>query len=121
MPHTITENGEPYATLADYDEAQRYLEDIRKRDGYVKLDIRDAEEDEEVTGRWEGEDRVIWGSCACWDYNRNKMTQFYRKFLWPRDVTEITKKPLPGNIQWFNLELADEGEVNKALSKILKV
>jgi hypothetical protein len=49
------------------------------------------------------------------------MTQFYRKFLWPRDVTEITKKPLPGNIQWFNLELADEGEVNKALSKILKV
>lgn len=87
----------------------------------MKLDIRDAEEDEDVTGRWEGEDRLTWGSCACWDYNRNKMTQFYRKFLWPRDITEIVKKPISGNIQWFNLELADENDVNKALSKILKV
>lgn len=121
MPHTILENGEPYATLVDYDEAQRYLDDIRKRDGYVKLDIRDSEEDEEVTDRWDGEDRLIWGSCACWDYGRNKMTQFYRKFLWPREITEITKKPLPENIQWFNLELADEGEVNRVLCKILKV
>jgi hypothetical protein len=119
MPHTVIDNGECYATMKTYDEAERYLADLKKVNGYAKLDIRDAEEDEDVTGRWPGEDKVLWGCCVCWDFVNKKVSQFYRKHIWEREVTDIKRTATTEKFQWFYLDVADEEQATKLVTKAM--
>lgn len=119
MATTVIENGEYYAALHEYEEAEKYADDLRKRHPYTKFDLRESTDDEEVLGRWGGEDKIVWAAAVCWDEVKKKCTSMYRQHVWEREIDDAksiraTKVEL---IHWFYVAETDETRAMRYVTK----